>query len=257
MKVVILAGGRGTRLMEKTQLMPKPMVEIGGKPMLWHIMKIYESYGFDDFIICLGYKGFMIKEYFMKYQFYDSEFTIDLSNGQTQMLKKNFENFKVTLVETGIETNTAGRIHKIKKYLDGETFMLTYGDGLSDVNINNLLEFHNNTNSIVTLTSITSPNSFGIIESDSEGLVKKFNEKPKSRSKINGGFFVMDPSVFDYLGEEHEKIQWEKGPLQKIAKEGKLSAFTHNGFWKCMDALRDKIELENLWASGNARWKIW
>ena len=158
---------------------------------------------------------------------------------------------------TGIETNTAGRIHKIKKYVEGQTFMLTYGDGLSNVNINNLLDFHNSTKSIVTLTSIASPNSFGIIESDSEGLVKKFNEKPKSRSKINGGFFVMDPLVFDYLGEEYEKIQWEKGPLQKIAEEGKLSAFTHNGFWKCMDALRDKIELENLWTSGNAKWKIW
>ncbi len=257
MKVVILAGGMGTRLMEETELRPKPMVEIGGKPILWHIMKTYEYYGFNEFIICLGYKGWMIKEYFLKYKFYNSDFTIDLSNDNVIEHKNNKEKFKVTLVDTGINTNTAGRIYKIREYLKNETFMLTYGDGLSDVNYKDLIDYHKRSKSIATLTTVMSENSFGTLETNLKGVVTKFNEKPKLDIKINAGFFVLEPTIFDYLSEKHQNIQWEREPLQKIAKDGKLSAFFHNGYWKCMDALRDKLQLENLWNSGEAKWKIW
>jgi glucose-1-phosphate cytidylyltransferase len=258
MKVVILAGGLGTRLMEETEARPKPMVEIGGKPILWHIMKIYEHYGFNDFILCLGYKSHMIKEYFLNYYLYNSDVTIELDKNKLDVHFSNTESFKVTLVDTGLNTNTAGRIKRIQKYVENETFMLTYGDGVSNVNINDLLKFHNQSRKLVTLTSIQIPGRFGNIEMDSNGIVDHFVEKPEGDGMwINGGFFVMEPGVFDYLNGNVDEIQWEKGPLQKIAQNKQLAAFKHRGFWKPMDALRDRIELENMWNSQSAAWKIW
>jgi len=258
MKVVILAGGLGTRLMEETEARPKPMVEIGGKPILWHIMKIYEYYGFNDFVLCLGYKSHMIKEYFLNYYLYNSDVTIELDKNKLDIHFSNTESFKVTLVDTGLNTNTAGRIKRIQKYVENETFMLTYGDGVSNVNITDLLKFHNQSRKLVTLTSIQIPGRFGNIEMDSNGIVDHFVEKPEGDGMwINGGFFVMEPEVFDYLNGNMDEIQWEKGPLQKIAQNKQLAAFKHRGFWKPMDALRDRIELENMWNSQSAAWKIW
>jgi glucose-1-phosphate cytidylyltransferase len=258
MKVVILAGGLGTRLMEETEARPKPMVEIGGKPILWHIMKIYEHYGFNDFVLCLGYKSHMIKEYFLNYYLYNSDVTIELDKNKVDVHFSNTESFKVTLVDTGLNTNTAGRIKKIKKYVENETFMLTYGDGVSDVNINDLLNFHIQSGKLATLTSIQTPGRFGNIEMDSFGIVDHFVEKPEGDGMwINGGFFVLEPGIFEYLIGEMDEIQWEKGPLIQIAKNKQLAAFKHRGFWKPMDALRDRIELENMWNSQSAAWKIW
>jgi len=258
MKVVILAGGLGTRLMEETEARPKPMVEIGGKPILWHIMKIYEHYGFNDFVLCLGYKSHMIKEYFLNYYLYNSDVTIELDKNKVDVHFSNTESFKVTLVDTGLNTNTAGRIKKIKKYVENETFMLTYGDGVSDVNINDLLNFHFQSGKLATLTSIQTPGRFGNIEMDSFGIVDHFVEKPEGDGMwINGGFFVLEPGIFEYLIGEMDEIQWEKGPLIQIAKNKQLAAFKHRGFWKPMDALRDRIELENMWNSQSAAWKIW
>jgi glucose-1-phosphate cytidylyltransferase len=258
MKVVILAGGLGTRLMEETEARPKPMVEIGGKPLLWHIMKIYESYGFNDFIICLGYKAQSIKEYFLNYYLYNSDITIDLKNNNLEVHDSNSENFKITLVDTGLNTNTAGRIKKIQPYLDNQTFMLTYGDGVADIDINSLLKYHQFNGKLATLTSIQTPGRFGNIEMDDNGRILNFTEKPIGDGLwINGGFFVLEPGIFDYLDGEMDEIQWEKGPLLKIAENEQLVAYKHFGFWKCMDALRDRIELEGMWSSGNAKWKIW
>ena len=258
MKVVILAGGLGTRLMEETEARPKPMVEIGGKPILWHIMKIYEYYGFNDFILCLGYKSNMIKEYFLNYYLYNSDVTIELDKNKLDVHYSNSESFKVTLVETGLNTNTAGRIKRIQKYVENETFMLTYGDGVADINIRELLNFHNSHDKIATLTSIQTPGRFGNIEMDLNGNVEHFVEKPQGDGMwINGGFFVLDPKIFEYLNDNMDDIQWEKKPLLDIAKDKQLVAFKHYGFWKPMDALRDRIELEQLWNSGQAKWKIW
>lgn len=258
MKVVILAGGLGTRLAEETGTRPKPMVEIGGKPILWHIMKIYSHYGYKDFVICLGYKGYMIKEYFANYFLHQSDVTFDLANNKMQIHNSDSEDWKVTLVDTGVETNTAGRIKRIEKYVKGEPFMLTYGDGVSNVDIKGLLEFHKASGKLATLTSIQLPGRFGNIETDANGGVKKFQEKPTGDGVwINGGFFVLEPGVFDYLKGDMDDIQWEKKPLIDIADAGQLSAFPHNGFWKCMDAIRDKIELETIWSSPRPDWKIW
>jgi glucose-1-phosphate cytidylyltransferase len=258
MKVVILAGGLGTRLMEETEARPKPMVEIGGKPILWHIMKIYEYYGYNDFILCLGYKSHMIKEYFLNYYLYNSDVTIELDKNKLDVHFSNTESFKVTLVETGLETNTAGRIKRIQKYVEDETFMLTYGDGVSDVNISSLVNFHKDCGKLATLTTIQTPGRFGNIEMDPSGIVDHFVEKPQGDGMwINGGFFVLEPGIFKYLEGEMDDIQWEKGPLQKIASDKQLAAFKHRGFWKPMDALRDRIELENLWKSQLATWKVW
>lgn len=259
MKVVILAGGLGTRLMEETGSRPKPMVEIGGKPILWHIMKMYAKYGFNEFVVCLGYKGNIIKEYFINYFTHNSDLTVELKNNKINIHASSEENFIVTLIDTGLDTNTAGRINRIKKYTNNETFMLTYGDGVSDVNIEHLLEFHKSNKSIVTLTSVQNPGRFGNLDIDSSGIVNSFQEKPDGDNMwINGGFFVMEQAVFEYLDIENiDDIQWEKGPLIQIAKDGKLAAFKHTGFWKPMDALRDKIELENLWDSQKAPWKTW
>src|SRR5258705_6626037 len=258
MKVVILAGGLGTRLAEETTVRPKPMVEIGGKPMLWHIMKIYEQYGYNDFIICLGYKGNYIKEYFINYYLYSSNLTVELANNKLEVHYSSTESFKVTLVDTGAETNTAGRIKRIKRYVGDETFMLTYGDGVADIDINELVQFHKASGKYVTLTSIQMPGRFGTIKTDERGIVSDFKEKYVGDEVwINGGFFVLEPKIFDYLQGDMDTIQWEKKPLIEIAKDHQLVAYKHTGFWKCMDALRDKVELEELWQSGKAPWKIW
>ena len=258
MKVVILAGGLGTRLMEETEARPKPMVEIGGKPILWHIMKIYEAHGFNDFVICLGYKAQLIKEYFLNYYLYNSDVTIELEKNKVDVHFSNTESFKVTLVDTGLHTNTAGRIKRIEKYVKGETFMLTYGDGVSDVNIKELIAFHEQHGRIATLTSIQTPGRFGNIEMDERGYVDHFVEKPQGDGMwINGGFFVLEPPIFNYLDGNMDEVQWEKKPLSEIARDKQLSAYKHYGFWKPMDAMRDRIELENLWNTGNAKWKIW
>lgn len=258
MKVVIFAGGLGTRLMEETESRPKPMVEIGGKPILWHIMKIYEQYGFNDFIICLGYKAAMIKEYFFNYYLYNSDVTIELAKNNVEVHYSNTESFKVTLVDTGLYTNTAGRLKRVKAYIGNAPFMLTYGDGVSDVNIHQLIDFHKQANKLVTLTSVQIPGKFGNLETDANGIVKNFEEKPDGDGMwINGGFFVMQPEIFDYLEGDMDNVQWEKDPLARIAKDGQLAAYRHEGFWKCMDALRDRIELESLWNSPKCPWKTW
>jgi len=258
MKVVIFAGGFGTRLMEETEARPKPMVEIGGKPLLWHILKMYEAHGFDEFVICLGYKAAYIKEYFYNYYLHNSDVTIELANNNVKVHYSDSESFKVTLIDTGLHTNTAGRLKRIKKYVEGESFMLTYGDGVADINLNELLSFHKSTGKMVTLTSVQIPGRFGSLDINDKGEVGKFVEKPAGDGMwINGGFFVLEPEVFQYLESDMDDIQWEKGPLENIANDNQLAAYKHYGFWKCMDALRDRIELEELWSSGNAKWKTW
>lgn len=258
MKVVILAGGLGTRISEETTIKPKPMIEIGGKPIIWHIMKIYAKYGFNEFVVCLGYKGHLIKEYFINYFLYNSDITVELEKNVVDVHFTNSESFKVTLVDTGMDTNTAGRIKRIQKHVQDETFMLTYGDGVADIEIDELLKFHKSSNKLATLTSIQLPGRFGNIETNDNGCVTKFQEKPEGDGVwINGGFFVLEPGIFKYLDGNMDTIQWEKKPLIDIANDGQLNAFRHNGFWKCMDAMRDKIELEELWETQKAPWKIW
>lgn len=258
MKVVIFAGGLGTRISEETDVRPKPMVEIGGKPILWHIMKIYSSYGFNDFIICLGYKGYVIKEYFMNYFLHNSDLTIDIANNKVEVHGSTSEAFKVTLVETGIDTKTAGRLKAVQKYLGNEDFMLTYGDGVSDVNIKELVDFHKAQNKIATVTSIQLDARFGGMDVAEDGNVLSFKEKAKDESKwINGGFFVLKSDVFKYLDGDMRHVMWEDEPLEKLTNDKQLVAFKHKGFWKPMDALRDRIELEELWKTNNAKWKVW
>ncbi len=255
MKVVILAGGLGSRISEESHLRPKPMIEIGGKPIIWHIMKHYSHYGHNDFIICCGYKGTLIKEYFLNYFLYNSDITVELKNNKVDVHFANTEAFRVTLVDTGLETNTAGRIKKIQKYVHDETFMLTYGDGVTDLNFNNLIDFHKKHGKLLTLTSTQQPNRFGTITSDNNAVVKQFNEKPKETDMwINSGYFVAEPGIFSYLEGDMENIQWEKGPLLKIAENGQLVAFRHRGFWKCMDTMRDKAELEELYKTKQGNW---
>ena len=257
MKVVILAGGLGTRISEESHLKPKPMVEIGGKPILWHIMKIYQSQGFNEFIICLGYKGYMIKEYFANYFLHNSDVTLDLANNRVEIHDSRVENLQVTLVETGLHTKTAGRIQRIKKYIGNEDFMLTYGDGLADIQLNKLLEHHRQQGKTVTVTAVKPKSKFGVIEFTADGQVESFTEKPgDSNIWINGGFFVMKPAVFDFLKEDMSDTMWEDGPMKELAQQNELAAYRHQGFWKCMDILRDKVELEELW-SNNPPWKIW
>lgn len=254
MKAVILAGGLGTRISEETSLKPKPMVEIGGMPILWHIMKIYEKYDINEFVICLGYKGYMIKEFFKNYHIHSSDVTIDLSNDNIEIHKNRTESWKVTLVDTGETTMTGGRIKKIQDYVN-DTFCLTYGDGLSDVNIKNLIAFHKEKESFATLTAIQPPEKFGVLELENE-YVKEFHEKHVGESSwINGGFFVLEPEIFKYLN--NDQTIFERGPLETLAKEQKLTAFKHDGFWNPMDTLRDKNYLENMWNTGKAPWKVW
>ena len=258
MKVVIFAGGLGTRISEETETRPKPMVEIGGKPILWHIMKMYSHYGHNDFVICLGYKGFMIKEYFMNYFLHNSDITIDIGKNNIEVHHTNSESFKVTLVDTGLSTKTAGRLKRVQKFLGDEDFMLTYGDGVCDIDINQLVEFHKAHQKIATVTSIQLAARFGGIDMGEDGQVLSFREKARDDSKwINGGFFVLKSEVFNYLKEDMDNVMWEESPLEALAKDDQLVAYQHLGFWKCMDALRDKIELEDLWKNKNAQWKVW
>lgn len=258
MKVVIFAGGLGTRISEETGTRPKPMVEIGGKPILWHIMKIYSHYGYIDFIICLGYKGYMIKEYFMNYFLHNSDIQIDLENNHMEILGTRSESFKVTLVDTGLNTKTAGRLQMVKKYIGNEDFMLTYGDGLSNVNISDLIAYHNTNNKIATVTSVQPDARFGGMDLSSDGRILSFREKVKADAQwINGGFFVLKPEIFDYLQDDMSNVMWEDAPMEKLTSDKQLMAYQHKGFWKCMDALRDKIELNELWDTNKAPWKIW
>lgn len=258
MKVVIFAGGLGTRISEETDVRPKPMVEIGGKPILWHIMKIYSHYGFNDFIICLGYKGYVIKEYFMNYFMHNSDVTIDLGNNQLEVHGSNSESFKVTLVETGANTKTAGRLQRVKKYIGNEDFMLTYGDGVSDVNLHELHNFHKQHGKLATVTAINLGSRFGGIEINDENKVTHFAEKAKDEGKwINAGFFILKYGIFDLFDKNMDDVMWEELPLEKLTKLEQIMAFKHTGFWRCMDALRDKNELEELWNTNEAKWKIW
>lgn len=253
MKAVILAGGLGTRISEETQAKPKPMIEIGGKPLLWHIMKIYSYYNINDFVICCGYKGYLIKEYFANYFLHSSDVTFDIKNNKIEIHQMKSEPWIVTLIDTGENTMTGGRIKRVEKYVD-ETFCLTYGDGLSDINISKLLDFHKNQGKIATVSAVNPPGRFGslILEPN---IVTKFTEKPIGDSRINGGFFVFQKDIMDYLRNDEEIL--EKYPLENLAQNGQLAAFLHNGFWKPMDTLRDKIVLEELWETNKAPWKIW
>lgn len=258
MKVVIFAGGMGTRISEESHLKPKPMIEIGEKPMLWHIMKMYSHYGFNEFIICLGYKGHKIKEYFLNYFLYNSDVSIDLNTNNVEIHKSFKDDFKVTLVDTGLYTKTAGRLKMVRKYLNDETFMLTYGDGVSDINLKELLDYHKSHGKKATVTAVQPDGKFGGMDINEESRVTLFKEKPKGDGTwINGGFFVLEPSVFEYLAGDMNEVMWEDSPLENLALDGELSAYKHSGYWKCMDALRDKIELEDAWHSENPPWKTW
>jgi glucose-1-phosphate cytidylyltransferase len=257
MKVVILAGGFGTRISEESHLKPKPMIEIGERPILWHIMKIYSSHGFNDFIICLGYKGYCIKEYFAHYFLHEADVTFDFRNKNERMVHHNLaEPWTVTLVNTGVETMTGGRVKRVKEYIGNETFMLTYGDGVADINIKALVDFHKSHGKLATVSSIQPLGRFGALDIDNSNLVRGFKEKPKGDGAwINGGFFVMEPSVLDYI--DNDATVLEKEPLEKLAHDGQLLAFKHSGFWQPMDTLRDKNHLDGLWKSGTAPWKVW
>lgn len=255
MKAVILAGGLGTRISEETHLKPKPLVEIGEKPILWHIMKKYSSHGINDFVICCGYKGYMIKEYFANYFLHTSDVTIDVKNNNMEIHRKSAESWRVTLIDTGIDTMTGGRLQRVKKFVNEDTFCFTYGDGISDVNISDLVKFHKNQKTVGTITAVQPPGRFGSLEFKRD-LVTSFREKPAGDgSWINGGFFVLEPQVFDYL--EGDFTVWEKKPLEKMASENQLAIFKHQGFWQPLDTLRDKNYLEELWSSGKAPWKSW
>lgn len=256
MKVVILAGGLGTRLSEETVLRPKPMVEIGGMPILWHIMKIYSSYGFNDFVICLGYKGYVVKEYFANYFLHKSDVTIDLSDNSIKVHDSQAEPWKITLVDTGNDSMTGGRIKRIQSHIGNETFMVTYGDGVGSVNIGELVKFHQSNGKLCTVTAVQPSGRFGALNINQNNEVSSFTEKPKGDGAwINGGFFVCEPGVFDYI--DNDVTVWEKEPMERIAKDGQMSAFNHEGFWKPMDTLRDKQELESDWLNGSAKWKNW
>jgi glucose-1-phosphate cytidylyltransferase len=257
MKVVILAGGHGTRLSEETGVRPKPMVDIGTKPMLWHIMKIYSAHGLNDFIICCGYKGDVIKQYFADYYLNSSDVTFDLQNNTMEIHKSNSESWRVTLVDTGENSMTGGRIKRAQKYIGGETFCLTYGDGVSDVDITALIKFHHSHGEAATLTAVQSPGRFGAFYlGEGQLQVSQFSEKPEEKNAwINGGFFVLNPEIFDYIDDD--STVWEHEPMQKLARSGKLYAYQHCGYWQPMDSLRDKVVIEECWQSGNAPWKIW
>ncbi len=257
MKVVILAGGMGTRISEESHLHPKPMVEIGDKPILWHIMKIYSYYGFNDFIICCGYKGQMIKEYFLDYYMIESDIVIDLQNNETTICENKTEPWRITLANTGMHTNTTGRVKQIQKYIGDETFMLTYGDGVSDVDIPALLEFHKAQGTIATITAAKPAGRWGAIQiGRSTNLVNTIREKKQEdEAWVNAGFAVMNPEVFDYLTDESKQL--ETGPYVDLVRDQQMSAYKHTGFWHPMDTLRDKQELEILWKSGQAPWKLW
>lgn len=255
MKAVILAGGLGTRIAEESDTKPKPMVEIGGKPLLWHIMRSYANHGIKDFVICLGYKGYVIKEFFFNYYRHMSDMTIDLSSGDTQILNSQAEDWRITLVDTGADTMTGGRLKRVAPYLNNETFCLTYGDGLSDINISAEVEFHRQRGKLATVAAVQPPGRFGVLNIDTHNAVSSFEEKPSDEiGWINGGFFVLEPEVIKYI--DGDGISWEREPLTNLAKDGQLSAFHHTGFWQPCDTLRDKRELEALWAANKAPWRI-
>jgi glucose-1-phosphate cytidylyltransferase len=255
MKVVILAGGFGTRIGEETHLRPKPMIEIGGKPILWHIMKIYSAHGLNDFIICLGYKGYMVKEYFSNYFLHMSDVTVDILHNKVEVHQNNAEPWRVTLVDTGEHTMTGGRLKRVSPYLVDEDFCFTYGDGVSDVNIKQLIAFHKTQNTLATITTTQPQGRFGVVNIVGHKAVS-FAEKPKGDGGwINGGFFVLSPKVLNYI--TRDETVWERDPLERLAKEGNLSVFLHKGFWQAMDTLREKEALEELWATGHAPWKVW
>lgn len=258
MKVLILAGGYGTRFSEETDVKPKPMIQIGGQPILWHIMKMYSHYGFNDFVILLGYKSYVIKEYFANYFLHQSDITIDISNNEVKILNNNSEPWRITLLDTGLDTMTGGRILRAKHAIGNEPFMLTYGDGVSDVNIGELVAFHKKHGKAVTMTSAQPEGRFGSMSIDSENHgVSTFMEKPKGDGNwINGGFFVCEPKVLDYI-KEGDRTVWERSPLENLAKDGELFAYKHSGFWQPMDTLREKIVLNELWEKGQAKWKTW
>lgn len=255
MKAVILAGGLGTRLSEETVIRPKPMVDIGGRPILWHILKHYSFHGINDFVICLGYKGYAIKEYFANYFLHNSDVTINLRSNELKVHQNSSEPWTVTLVDTGDDTGTGGRLRRVREHVGGETFSFTYGDGLSDVDLRALLAFHAAQKTIATLTAVQPPGRFGAIEMGVD-RIHSFTEKPAGDGAwVNGGFFILEPAVFDYLSGDD--AMWEREPLEQLAREGQLSAYRHRGFWQAMDTVRDKIHLEELWASGRAPWKVW
>lgn len=256
MKVLILAGGFGTRLSEETDIRPKPMAEIGGNPILWHIMKIYSSYGFNDFVVLLGYKGFYIKEYFANYFLHQSDVTFDLKNNQMKVHCNSSEPWNVTLLDTGLNTMTGGRIRRAASFVGDEPFMLTYGDGVADVNISELLRFHQSHGKKITMTAVQPEARFGALKTDENNQVLSFMEKPKGDGTwINGGFFVCQPEILNYIA--NDSTVFEQEPLEALAKDGELFTFRHSGFWRCMDTLRDKMKLNELWESGEAKWKIW
>jgi glucose-1-phosphate cytidylyltransferase len=255
MKVVLLAGGLGSRLSEETDVRPKPMVEIGGRPILWHVMQIYSQHGFSDFVVCLGYKGHVIKEYFSNLFLHQSDVTVELLTGKMEVHNSQAFPWRVTLVDTGLDTMTGGRIARAAKYLNGETFMATYGDGVGDIDIRALLEFHRQHGRYATVTAVRPPARFGVVNVAADGTVVSFDEKPNQEgSWINGGFFVLEPEVFRYI--ENDQTIWERASLEKLAGDGQLMAYKHHGFWKPMDTLRDRRELEALWSSGAAQWAV-
>ena len=256
MKAVILAGGLGSRLSEETSVKPKPMVEIGGRPMLWHIMKLYASHGINDFVVCLGYKGYVIKEYFANYFLHMSDVTLDLANNKMQVCERHCEPWRITLVDTGEHSNTGGRLRRVRKYVNDEaSFCFTYGDGLSDVDIQAVIACHERNGRLATVTAVSPPGRFGAVDLDGE-RVTSFKEKPRGDGAlINGGFFVLSPKVIDYI--DGDETIWEGEPMERLSRQGELAAHVHDGFWQPMDTLRDKNLLENLWQSGHAPWKRW
>ena len=257
MKVVILAGGFGTRLSEATNLIPKPMVEIGGKPILWHIMKTYAEHGITEFVVCCGYKGYIIKEWFANYFLHTSDVTFDLANNQMEVHNSQSESWKVTLVDTGLNTMTGGRIKKVQKYIGNEPFLLTYGDGVTDLNISETIKFHKKAGKLLTVTAYKPQGKFGSLEINESGIVTSFTEKPAGDGNwINAGYFICQPEVFDYIGDE-DSVIFEKIPLENIAKDGEMASYKHQGFWKPMDILRDNIELNEMWDNNKAPWKSW
>ncbi|WP_136416238.1 glucose-1-phosphate cytidylyltransferase [Herbaspirillum sp. ST 5-3] len=255
MKAVILAGGLGTRISEETVLKPKPMIDVGGKPILWHIMKIYSHYGINDFIICLGYKGYMIKEYFANYFMYMSDVTFDMASNKMKVHQNSAEPWRVTLVNTGDNTMTGGRLKRVRKYLDNDDFCLTYGDGVADIDIGALTRFHKEHGRLATVTAVQPLGRYGALEMEGH-VVNGFMEKPRGDGGwINGGFFVLSPKVIDYI--EGDQTSWELDPLERLASESQLAAYQHRGFWQPMDTLREKNQLDALWNSGSAPWKVW